>query len=379
MIFWLLPQLTEWWDSLRVFHYIGVRSALAFGFAFVVAICLGRPLVTMLRRAGVGEDAGRSDDVEVGRIYEAAGKAGTPTMGGVFWMTAILASVLLFGRLDEPLVLLGAVLMVGMGTIGFLDDWVKWKREGGRNGLSRGAKFGASAVLAAWIVAAYWFLGDSDSGYPEVRRLYFPILKDLFAEPEALGWAGFAVFLAFETFVILACCHAVNVTDGLDGLAAGSSLAPLAVLSLAAYAVGNFTWSQYLHLPYIPGSGEVAVLGGAVLGATLGFLWFNGHPAEVFFGDSGALPLGAAIAYFALVSKQEFALPVIAAVFVLEVGSSLLQIYWFKFTGGRRLFAKAPLHHVWQLRGVPEQRIVLRFWIVSCICAAAGLLMIKVR
>ena len=379
MITWLLPHLIGWWDSLRVFQYIGVRSAMAFGFAFVVALWLGRPLIRMLRAAGVGEDAGRSDDAEVGRIYEAAGKAGTPTMGGVFWMTAILVATLLFGRLDEPLVLLGAVLMVGMGTIGFLDDWVKWKREGGRNGLSRGAKLGASALLAAWIVAAYWFLGDADAGYPEVRRLYFPLLKDLFAEPEALGWAGFAIFLLFETFVILACCHAVNVTDGLDGLAAGCSLPALAALSLAAYAVGSVTWAEYLHLPYIPGSGEVAVLGGAVLGATLGFLWFNGHPAEVFFGDSGALPLGAAIAYFALVSKQEFALPVIAGVFVIEVGSSLLQIYYAKFTGGRRLFKKAPLHHVWQLAKMPEQRIVLRFWIVSCICAAFGLLLIKVR
>ncbi len=377
MIHWLLPTLMERWEWPAMLQYIGARAGLAFAFAFFIAILLGRPLIRRLRAVGVGEDAGNSDDAEIGRIYQAAGKGGTPTMGGVFWTTSILASVLLFGALDEPLLLLGAALLVGMGTIGFLDDWVKWKREGGRNGLSRGTKLGLSALLAGWVVTMYWFLGDPSTGVEGIRRIYFPLLTSMFAEPEQLGWWGFVIFLGFETLVILSCCHAANVTDGLDGLAAGSALPPLVALSAAVWAISQVRWADFLGLPFIPGAGEVAVLGGAVLGATLGFLWFNGHPAQVFFGDSGSLPLGAVIAYFAIVSKLEFALPLLAGVFVLEVSTSLLQIYYFKFTGGKRLFLKAPIHHVWQIKGVPEQRIVLRFWIGGCISAALGLLLIK--
>lgn len=372
---WLEPL----WGPFRVFDSIGVRAALAFVFAFACAVALGRPLIRRLRAAGVGERADMSDCDEVGAAYRAAGKSGTPTMGGVFWSGAILVALLLCGRLDEPLVLLGAALMVGMSTLGFIDDWIKLRREGGRNGLSRTAKLWASALLAGWVVAAYWMLGDPDRGVAPIRNLYFPLLKDLFAQPEQLGIWGMLIFVAFETFLILACAHAVNVTDGLDGLAAGSALPCFAALSLASYAVGHAGMAEYLHLPHVPGAGELAVMGAAVIGATLGFLWYNSHPAEVFLGDSGSLPLGALIGWFAIVAKQEFALPLLAFVFVLEVLTSLLQIYWFKFTGGRRLFRKAPLHHVFQLAGVPEQKIVARFWVVGALAAAAGLLLIKLR
>jgi len=379
MIPWLTPWLTELWQPLNAFGYLGVRAACAFAVGLLFAILLGRPLIARLRAAGVGEDAGRSDDAAVSQAYLASGKMGTPTMGGVFWMSAILISLLLFCRLDEPLVLLGAVLLVGMGTIGFLDDWIKFKRDGGRNGLSRRAKFLASLLLALGVVSIYWLLGDAETGYPAIRRIYSPIWKDMFASPETLGWFGVVFFLGFETLVILSCSHAVNVTDGLDGLAAGSAVPTLVALSFGTYAVGNELIGGYLHLPLIPGAGEVAVMGAAMLGATLGFLWYNGSPAEVFLGDSGSLPLGAGIAYLAIVSKQELALPLLAAVFFIEVSSSLLQIYWYKFTGGKRLFLKAPIHHIWQLKGMPEQKIVLRFWLCSAIFAALGLLTIKLR
>ncbi|MDA1261045.1 MAG: phospho-N-acetylmuramoyl-pentapeptide-transferase [Planctomycetota bacterium] len=379
----MLHALSLWfehaWGPLRVFQYIGVRAALAFVLAFAFALLLGKPLIRRLRAAGIGERAEMSDCAEVGAAYHAAGKGGTPTMGGVFWTGSILAALLVCGRLNEPMVLLGAALMVGMSTLGFLDDWIKFRRENGRNGMSRTTKFWTSALFAGWVVVAYWMLGDPERGIAPIRNLYFPLLKDLFAQPELLGIWGMLIFVAFETFLILACSHAVNVTDGLDGLAAGSALPCFAALSLAAYAVGHAGLAEYLHLPYVPGAGELAVMGGAVLGATLGFLWFNAHPAEVFLGDSGSLPMGALIAWFAIVAKQEFALPLLAFVFVLEVSTSLLQIYFYKFTGGRRLFKKAPLHHVFQLSGVPEQKIVARFWVVGAIAAAAGLLLIKLR
>ncbi len=379
MLIGLLPWLESLWGPFRVFQYIGVRAALAFGLAFALALLLGKPLIRRLRAAGIGERADMSDCSEVGAAYRAAGKSGTPTMGGIFWTGAILGALLLCGDLGEPLVLLGAALMVGMSTLGFFDDWIKLRREGERNGLSRTAKLWASAILAIWVVAAYWMLGDPERGIAPIRQLYFPLLKDFFAQPEQLGVGGMLIFVGFETFLILACAHAVNVTDGLDGLAAGSALPTFAALSAASYAVGHAGLAEYLHLPYVPGAGELAVMGGAVLGATLGFLWYNTHPAEVFLGDSGSLPLGALIGWFAIVAKQEFALPLLAFVFVLEVSTSLLQIYWFKLSGGRRLFKKAPLHHVFQLSGVPEQKIVVRFWLVGALSAAAGLLLIKLR
>lgn len=379
LIYWLYPYLEDLWQPFRALQYIGVRSGMAFAISMTLAILLGKPLIRRLRAAGVGEDAGFSDDEEVGKAYAASGKAGTPTMGGVFWLSAILLTMLLFCRLDEPLILIGAVLMVGMGTIGFLDDWMKLKREGGRNGMSRRAKMFASLFLAMLVVSAYWALGDPSTGYSAIRNLYFPILKDLFAQPDTLGWWGFGVFVAFQTFVILATSHAANVTDGLDGLAAGSAIPALVALALTSYAVGHLDLAAYLNLPHIPGSGEVTVMVASVLGATFGFLWYNSSPAEVFLGDSGSLPLGASIAYFAIVSKQELALPLLAGVFVLEVSTSLLQIYYCKFTGGKRLFPKAPIHHVWQLRGMPESKIVARFWIVSAVCAALGLLLVKLR
>ncbi|RMH03499.1 MAG: phospho-N-acetylmuramoyl-pentapeptide-transferase [Planctomycetota bacterium] len=273
--------------------------------------------------------------------------------------------------------MLGAVLLVGMGTLGFVDDWVKWKREGGRNGLSRRAKMFWTLLLTGYVAAMLWSMGER-TGRPEIGRIYAPLLKDLFAPTEHYGWLGFGLFLVFESFVILATTHAVNVTDGLDGLAAGSGLITLAALTVAVYLVGHAEWAAYLNLPRIPGAGEVVVLGGALIGATLGFLWFNAHPAEIFLGDSGALPLGAMIGYLAIVSKQELALPLLAGVFVLEVGTSLIQILSCRWTG-RRPFRKAPIHHAFELAGMKEPKIVTRFWIGGMVSAVLGLLLLKVR
>ena len=377
MILWLQPWLESLWPPFHALQYITLRAGLAAALAFALALVLGRPLIRHLQRRGVRENAGDSDSPEVGRLAVAAGKDRVPTMGGVFWCGSILLSTLLLADPTELLVLLGAVLLVGMGTLGFLDDWVKWTREGGRNGLSRRAKLLLTVGLSVYVAVMLWNMGVR-SGRPEISTIYFPVLKDVVAPTETLGTAGMVVFSAFTAFVILAGCHSANITDGMDGLAAGCGLVTTAALTVAVYAVGNVELATYLHLPWIPGAGEVAVLGGAVMGATLGFLWFNCHPAQIFFGDSGSLPLGAILAYFAIVSKQELALPLLAGVFVLEAASSLIQIYAFKLTG-RRVFPIAPLHHVWQLRGMPEPKIVVRFWIVAAVSASLGLLLIKIR
>ncbi|HEX9794767.1 MAG TPA: phospho-N-acetylmuramoyl-pentapeptide-transferase [Planctomycetota bacterium] len=378
MIAWVVELLSDFWQPLQVLHYITVRAVLAGAFAFLLALWLGRRVIDRLREVGVHENAGACDSAAVGAIAVKAGKNRTPTMGGVFWTASILASTLLFARPDEPLVLLGAVLLVGMGLLGFLDDWVKWQRDKGRNGLSRTSKLLATIALSTYVAVVLWMLGER-TGRPEISNIYFPVLKGLYAQPEILGAWGLLLFVAFTSFVILATSHAVNVTDGLDGLAGGAGLISIAALSLAVYAVGNASVAGYLHLPHIPGAGEVAVLGGAALGATLGFLWFNCHPAEIFLGDSGSLPLGALIGYMALVAKQELVLPFLAGVFVLEVSSSLLQILWFKASGGKRLFSIAPIHHKFQLAGMAEQKIVARFWIFGAVSACVGLLLIKVR
>jgi len=378
LIAWLVPWLAGIWSPFQALRYITVRAVLAAAFAFLLALVVGRPLIARLKRAGVRENVSDCDSPEVGRLALRDGKHEVPTMGGVFWSTAILVSTLIFARPDEILVLLGAILLVGMGTLGFLDDWIKWKKDGGRNGLSRTTKLVATLLLSGFVTAMLWNLGVQ-SGRPEISRIYVPVFKNLVAAPDGLGMLGLLVFLVFEAFVILASTHAVNVTDGLDGLAAGSGLIAFSALTLAAYAAGNVQWAAYLHTPFIPGAGEVAVMGGAILGATLGFLWFNCHPAQVFLGDSGSLPMGALLAYLAIVSKQELVLPLLAGVFVVECGSSLLQILWFKATRGRRLFSIAPMHHVFQFRGMPEEKIVTRFWIFGAVSATLGLLLLKVR
>lgn len=377
MITWITPWLASLWQPLQALEYITVRIGLAATFAFLSALLLGRPVINALRRAGVRENSCSNDDPEIAALHKARGKSETPTMGGVFWVTAILVSTLVFANPGELLVLLGAILLVGMGTLGFFDDWIKWKREGNRNGLSRSTKMFATVLLAGYVATMLWLMGER-TGRPDIGHIYFPLIKDLVANTGDVAWISLGVFVVFESFVILATSHAANVTDGLDGLAAGSGLIAFCALTVATYAAGHAGLAEYLHIPFIPGAGEVAVMGGAVLGATLGFLWFNSYPAEVFMGDSGSLPMGAMIGYLAIVSKQELALPLLAGVYVLDVSTSLLQIYWFKLTG-KRLFRKAPIHHAFELRGIHEAKIVSRFWIGGAISAALGLLLIKLR
>ncbi len=377
MITWLIPWLTSIWQPFHALEYITVRIGLAAAFAFIAALALGRPVINALKRAGISENAGSNDDPTIASMHLARGKGDTPTMGGVFWVTAILVSTLCFADPSELLVLLGSILLVGMGTLGFFDDWVKWKREGNRNGLSRRTKMLATVLLAGYVAAMLWFMGER-TGRPGIGHIYFPLLKDIVANTGNVAWIGLSVFVVFEAFVILATSHAANVTDGLDGLAAGSGLIAFCALTIATYAAGHAELANYLHIPFVPGAGEVAVMGGAIVGATLGFLWYNSFPAEVFMGDSGSLPMGAMVGYLAIISKQELALPLLAGVYVFDVSTSLLQIFWFKRTG-KRIFLCAPIHHHFEKKGMAETKIVARFWIGGAVSAALGLLLIKLR
>ena len=378
MINWLIPFLSDLFSPFVAFSYIGVRAGAAFIFSFVVALVIGKPLIKRLRESRVGERADNSDCDEVAEAYRKADKNGTPTMGGVCWLASVLISTMVFGRIDEPLVLIGMVLMVGMGTIGFFDDQVKANPNDPRKGLSRTAKMVPTLLLTLLVVGLLWKLGDAPGSYPQFRYILMPVFKDLVIGPGMSLLALGAVFFVVQTMCILGFSHAANVTDGLDGLAVGAAVPVLAAMGLSTYFVGNVLSANYLHLPFIPGSGEVAVLVAATLGASLGFLWFNSSPALIFMGDSGSLPLGAAMAYFAIVSKQEILLILIGGVFTVEVASSLLQILCYKRFRWRP-FRKAPIHHIWQLDGMPEARIVARFWIVSALLACLGLLLIKLR
>ena len=378
MINWLIPFLSDLFSPFAAFSYIGVRAGAAFIFSFAVALVIGKPLINRLRESKVGERTDNSDCDEVAEAYRQAGKDGTPTMGGVFWLASVLISTMVFGRIDEPLVLIGMVLMVGMGTIGFFDDQVKANPNDPRKGLSRKAKMVPTLLLTLFVVGLLWKLGDAPGSYPELRYIFMPVFKDMVIGPGMGLLVLGGVFFVIQIMCILGFSHAANVTDGLDGLAVGSAVPVLAAMGLSTYFVGHANFSEYLHLPFIPGSGEVTVLVAATLGASLGFLWFNSSPALIFMGDSGSLPLGAAMAYFAIVSKQEILLILIGGVFTIEVASSLLQILCCKYFNWRP-FRKAPIHHIWQLDKMPEARIVARFWIVSALFASLGLLLIKLR
>jgi phospho-N-acetylmuramoyl-pentapeptide-transferase len=378
MINWITPYLSDIFSAFSAFNYIGVRAGCAFIFSFIIALLIGKPLIKHLRESTSGERADDSDSAEVGEAYRNADKNGTPTMGGVFWLAAVLLSTMIFGRIDEPLVLIGMALMVGMGTIGFFDDQVKANDADPRRGLSRTAKMVPTVLLATLIVTLVWQLGAATSSYPQLRHIFMPVMKEWVIGPGLNIYVLAAIFFVVQFVCILGFSHAANVTDGLDGLAVGSAVPVLAAMGLSTYFVGHAGYADYLNLPFIPGSGEVTVLVAATLGASLGFLWFNASPALIFMGDSGSLPLGASMAYFAMVSKQEILLILIGGVFTVEVATSLIQIGSCKLFN-KRPFRIAPIHHIWQLEKMPESRIVLRFWVVSSLCAAVGLLMIKLR
>jgi phospho-N-acetylmuramoyl-pentapeptide-transferase len=382
----MIPALLDKLFDLQLFEYITFRAAAAALCAFAFALWWGKPAIAWLRRHKFGEDTTKTDQRELADLTVKMGKKDTPTMGGSFLIAALLAAVLLWGRLDNLHLVLGVLLTLGFGAVGFVDDFKKLTIPGCK-GLSVRSKMLGLSVVAGAVLLGFAYYAVS-TGRDTLLTLYPPFLKDVSIGLAGLGALGVLAFLFFQWLVVVGTSNACNITDGLDGLAAGCMIISGIALSIFCYVTGRADWTSYLHLPHVSAASEMAVVGGALCGACLGFLWYNAFPAKVFMGDSGSLPLGGLLAWMALVSKQELVLPLIGFVFFAELGSSWLQTRWFRSTGGKRLFTCAPIHHGLQLKGgifapaaAPwhEVTIVVRAWIVAALCALAALALLKVR
>ncbi len=361
MLYWLLWQAHELWSPLNVFRYITFRAALAILTALAAGLLLGPWLIRTLRAHQIGQSIR-----EEGPASHQA-KAGTPTMGGLLILAAVVVPVLLWGDLSEPWVWVVTLATLLFGGIGALDDTLKVRR--GKNlGLRAWQKLGLQMVFGA-LVAAGLRLVAGRATY--AGTLTVPFFKTVVIE---LG----VFYVPFVALILIGSSNAVNLTDGLDGLAIGAVLIASGTYGIFTYLAGNAKAAHYLQIPSVPGAGEVAVFMAAMVGASLAFLWYNCHPAQVFMGDVGSLALGAAIGCTAAIAKQELVLVIVGGLFVAEALSVILQVASFK-TRGKRIFRMSPLHHHFELSGWAESQVVVRFWIVSIVFALMGLATLKLR
>ena len=358
MLYHFLAPLASDVSAFNVFRYITFRSMGALITAMVISVLIGPAFIALLHRIKVGQYI-------LSDVKAHAAKAGTPTMGGLMIMLCVLASVLLWADLGSRYVWQTLLVFGGFGAIGFWDDMTKLRQHQNK-GISPRAKMGGLVLIASLAM----YLLYADPGY--TSRLYIPFAK---------GWAPDlgVLYLPFGVFLMVASSNAVNLTDGLDGLAIGPTVLAGLVFAIFIYITGNAKLTQYLYLPYIPGVGEVTVFCGAFIGAGLGFLWYNSYPAQVFMGDVGSLSLGGTLGFLALLCKQELILAVVGGLFVAETLSVIVQVSYFKWTGGKRFFRMAPLHHHFELKGIPESKIIIRFWITSIILGLVALSTLKLR
>ena len=359
MLYHLLYPLHTQFSGLNVFRYITFRSIGSTVTAFLVVFLLGPMFIRWLKRQQIGQVV-RSDGPETH-----LSKQGVPTMGGVLMLAAITASTLLWADLTSGLIWLCLGITLFYGMIGSVDDWKKIKK-GNTRGLSARAKL-ALQVIGASLVGLYLILHPVYDG-----TLSLPFIKGV--QPD-LGWW----YIPFAVAVIVGASNAVNLTDGLDGLAAGPVMITGAVYLIFSYAAGNAIVSNYLQIPHVLGAGEVAVFCGTLVGACLGFLWFNAYPAQIFMGDVGSLALGGALGAVSIIIKQEFLLAIAGGIFVMETLSVILQVGYFKLSGGKRIFLMAPFHHHFEKKGWAEPKVVVRFWIISIILGLMALATLKLR
>ena len=360
MLYWLTQQLTSWYSGFNVFSYLTFRAILATVSALGFSLVVGPKMIANLSRYQIGQVV-RKDGPK-----SHLPKAGTPTMGGALILCAILFGTLLWADLRNRYIWTVLVVTLCFGVIGFYDDYRKLVLRDSR-GLPARWKYLAQSIVG--LAAAIFLFHTAD--VPAATSLYVPLFKQV-AHPLGL------VFVVIAYFWIVGFSNAVNLTDGLDGLAIMPSVLVAGALGVFAYLSGNAVFSNYLGIPSIPGAGELAVFCGALTGAGLGFLWFNTYPAQVFMGDIGALAVGAALGCVAVVVRQEIILLVMGGVFVIETASVMLQVASFKLTG-KRIFRMAPIHHHFELKGWPEPRVIVRFWIISVVLVLIGLATLKVR
>ncbi|MEO8410001.1 MAG: phospho-N-acetylmuramoyl-pentapeptide-transferase [Propionivibrio sp.] len=362
----MLLILAQWLSQdvrgFNVFGYITLRTVLSAMTALIISFVAGPPVIRWLTARKIGQ-AVRHDGPQTHLV-----KSGTPTMGGALILIAIAVTTLLWADLSNRYVWVLLIVTLGFGAIGWYDDWRKVVHRDPRGLASRWKYFWQSVI--GLTIAIYLAMSAT---IPAETELIVPFFKTV-AYP--LGVVGFIVL---TYLVIVGTSNAINLTDGLDGLAIMPTVMIAGALAIFAYVAGSTVFSKYLLLPYIPGAGELAVFLGAMAGAGLGFLWFNAYPAEVFMGDVGALALGGALGTVAVIVRQEIVLAIMGGVFVAETLSVAAQVLYFRFTGGRRIFRMAPLHHHFELGGWKETQVVVRFWIITIMLVLVGLSTLKIR
>ncbi len=359
MLYQLLYPLKTVFGGFNVFRYITFRSIFAVLTALIITLAVGAWFIRKLKALQVGQTV-REEGPK-----SHFSKNGTPTMGGLMIIFATLAATLLWSELENPFIWLLTLVTMGFGLIGFMDDYLKVIKKHNQ-GLTGRAKLLAQTLVA--LVPAVWLYVNP--AFDET--LTIPFIKT--AHPD-LGW----LFIPFAVFVIVGTANAVNLTDGLDGLAIGPVTIAAGFYMIFCYLAGNKNIAAYLQIPYIRGVGELSIYLGAMVGAGVGFLWFNAYPAQVFMGDVGALALGGALGTVALATKQEILLAIVGGLFVVEALSVILQVSFFKVSHGKRIFRMAPLHHHFELKGWPEPKVIVRFWIIAIILGLVSLSALKLR
>jgi phospho-N-acetylmuramoyl-pentapeptide-transferase len=383
MIYYLSQKLLEWtkgtpWadnlSALRLFHYITVRSAGAAVTALLLSWWLGPKIIHWLKQLKFGQDYKDKAEEAGGLAARVLSKKGTPTMGGALIVSVLFFSTVLWAQMDNKLVLLTLLSVVVLSGLGFYDDHAKIVQQSG-GGTPPRVKLLAQLAVSLFIGVYLWLT-------PSTSRLVTEIMVPFYKYPVATGaaWLGILVVV----LAIVGASNAVNLTDGLDGLAIGCTLIVSFVFLVFTYVAGNIKIAVYLQIPYVPGAGELTVFCAALIGAGLGFLWFNCHPAQVFMGDTGSLALGGAFGIMAVLIHQPFVLVIAGGVFVMEAVSVMLQTGWFKFTRlstgtGRRIFLMAPLHHHFEKKGWYESQVVIRFYILCVLFAVVALATLKLR
>jgi phospho-N-acetylmuramoyl-pentapeptide-transferase len=360
MLLWLADYLSQFHTGFAVVQYLSLRAIFAVITALSVALFLGPKVIRKLREYQIGQTI--RDDGPKSHLS----KAGTPTMGGALILLSITVSTLLWGNLENKYVWITLLVTLAFGVIGWIDDYRKVVEKNSRGLPARWKYFWQSALA---IVAGIYMFSTAPSSAE--TSLIIPFFKDVVIE---LG----IFYIVLSYFVIVGSSNAVNLTDGLDGLAILPTVMVGAALGLCAYLAGNVNYSDYLSIPYIFGAGELVVFSGALVGAGVGFLWFNTYPAQVFMGDVGSLALGAALGMMAIITRQEIVFFIMGGIFVAETVSVILQVGSFKLTG-KRIFRMAPLHHHYELKGWPEPRVIVRFWIITLLLVLAGLATLKIR
>ena len=361
MLYQFLLNYVDVFGFLNVFKYLTFRTGLSVFTSLVIVLIIGGPFIKFFSNQKILNPI-RNDGPEDHIIK----KIGTPTMGGVIILLALLISVLCWGDLSNINILFCLYIAISFGLLGAFDDYKKIKQS---NSTGISSKFKIILQVGLAIIGIVIYVNSID--YPDITNLYFPFFKNLIIN---LGW----FFIPFAIFVIVGSSNAVNLTDGLDGLATVPVILVAACFAFISYVTGNIVFSDYLQIPYIEGTGEISIFCGAIIGSCLGFLWFNAPPAKIFMGDTGSLSLGGALGAVGIITKHEIVLAITGGLFVLEAISVMVQVISYKLTG-KRIFRMAPIHHHFEKKGWPESTVVIRFWIISIILAMIGLATLKLR